>query len=194
MDERVLILDLFDAGLLQFGRFLTRDGVRPFQHHMNMLASYPNLLRRVAHGLAGQGAEVDRLLCNQDCIPLSVAMSLETGVPLVVGRGGVGDGARDFVGAYDIGHPAALVVHGQGDVNALLVQHAGRFGLDVRWVLAVLDDEPKVIEVPTHALLDLGNVVDVLIEEGRIPGPLGAAVLDWLQEEATRRRPDSAGP
>ena len=183
-DERALALDLFDAGLLQFGRFVTAEEVQPFQHHLAMLGSYPALLHQIALGLAAKISAVDRLLCGPGSVPLGTALALETGIPLVIGRGGGADGARDFVGAYDIGHPAALIAHACGEASSTLAHHAGRFGLNVRCVAAVLDTGPSPLAVSTVALLRLPVVVEWLIEEGRIPGPLGFSVLDWLDEEA----------
>lgn len=189
MDDRALALELFDAGLLQFGRFVTADGARPFQHHLDMLASYPALLRQVAQGLAWQLDGIDRLLCGPGSVPLGTAVALETGIPLVIARGSGADGARDFVGAYDIGHPAALIVHASSEVSPPLVHHAGRFGLVVRRVASVLGMGPPALTVTTVALLNAPWVVGWLIEEGRIPGPLGNTGMDWLEAEASPRRP-----
>lgn len=189
MDERDLALNLFDAGLLQFGRFAASGGTRPFQHHFGMLASYPVLLQQVAQGIAARLKGVDRLLCGADCIPLGVAVSLETRLPLVIGRGGGAGGASDLVGAYDIGHPAGLIAHQPGDVSAMLVQHAGRFGLDVREVATILDGASEPLSTASFALLSLPAVVGLLKDEARIPEPLATVVLDWLQAGATRHHP-----
>lgn len=190
MTDSGLICDLFDSGLLQFGRFAVPGGVRPFQHHLAMLASYPALLGRVAQGLADSLGGVDRLLCNRDCTPLGVAVALETGLPMVIGQGDGADGARDFVGAYDIGHPAALIAHQTGEVSAAMIHHAGRFGLDVRQIASVLNGGDAALSIPAFSLLNLTDVVNVLLNEGRIPGPLAVTALQWLEERTSPRRPD----
>ena len=190
MTADALCLALSRAGLLQFGRFVVNGSVQPFQHHLAMLASYPALLRSTAQALAPLVQGVDRLLCPEQAVPLATALSLETGIPLVIGRGRGNDGARDFVGAFDIGHPAALIVHALDEAPAGLVRQAQRFGLDVRAVVAVLDCGPSPLLLPASAALDLEGVIARLVASNELPAGLGRAVEDWLAARATRLRPD----
>jgi hypothetical protein len=182
-------LALYEAGLLQFGRFVDDSGARPFQHHLDMLASYPALLSVSAKALAPNLYGVDRLLCAADCTPLATALALETGVPLVIGRGSGHDGVRDFVGAYDIGHPAALVTHTLDEAPAVLIHHAGRFGLDVRLIVALLDAGPCPVPLAAVSALRLSEVTASLVSESKLPAGLGRAVDMWLREQASRLRP-----
>jgi hypothetical protein len=190
MNRSALGFALFDAGLLQYGRFITETGVRPYQHHLDMLASYPELLRRCAQELAPVVTGVERLLCAADCVPLATALALETGIPLVIGRGRGDDGARDFVGAYDIGHPAALVAHAVDESPVALVRHAAHFGLNVRAVVAVLDAGPAALYGPVHSLLNLLALTGELVAEKRLPAGMGRAVEDWLAKTVIHPRPD----
>jgi hypothetical protein len=190
MTTQALTAALYHAGLLQFGRFVVHDATQPFQHHLSMLASYPDLLRMTAAALAPRVQGVDRLLCAEECVPLATALSLESGVPLVIGRGRGHDGARDFAGAFDIGHPAALVVHALDEVQVHLVQHARLFGLDIQRIVGVLDYGAPSPDWPSSAALDLGLAVWQLVAENELPAGLGRAVECWLAERAIRPRPD----
>src|SRR5690349_104106 len=113
-----LVTLLMDAGLLQFGSFIEQGKETPFRANFEMMPSYPDVLSQVANELARlipRGAEddavtpentIDHLLCTWDSLPLGVALSLRTNVPLVYSRGSSAEPVHDLVGAYDIGHPA----------------------------------------------------------------------------------------
>ena len=174
-------LALYDAGLLQFGRFVTDEGPRPFQHHLAMLASYPALLGALAESVAPFLDGVDRLICTENSVALGVSGSLQSQVPLVIARGNGHDGARDFVGAYDIGHPAALIANSLSEIDVALIARAAVWGLQVRSVVAVLDLGGRPASVPSTALVDLEALIALLIRERNLPDPLATAMLAWLK-------------
>ncbi len=178
---------LVEAGLLLFGRFVHGGEPRPFRHHLAMLASYPVLLKAMAEQLAGPVQGADRLLCRTECLPLGVAVSLETQIPLVIAAGDGHDGARDFVGAYDIGHPAALLTHSLDDFPDLLIRHARRVGLEIDRVCAVLAPGPIELPVSGHALIQLRELVAHLVDSKHLPAGQGRAVTAWLEESAANR-------
>jgi hypothetical protein len=171
---------LFEAGLIQYGRFATPRGPRPFQHQLGLLASYPHVLREAAQRLAVVVREVDRLLCPVDSVALAVAVSLETGIPLVIARGDGSAGPDDFMGAFDIGHPAALVALTWECIPAGLLAHARRFGLDIRFACALLELTPSALSVPADAVFALAQVTERLVAEKRLPAGQGRAVQHWL--------------
>lgn len=98
--------DMLRAGLVQFGLF-GPDGA-PVKLNCELLPAYPDILAQVAASAAEIATQPlpDRLVCTAQAVPLGVALSLRTGVPLVYSRGSDGPGVEDLVGAYDVGHPA----------------------------------------------------------------------------------------
>lgn len=184
-----LITLLMDAGLLQFGWF---EGV-PFKLHLDMLPAYPDVLKALAVAAKTQTQPIhtlSRLVSTNDALPFGVALSLETGIPLVYSRGS-GEGAvNDLVGAYDIGHPALMLVNTwtRNDIQRVsdLITGARRVGLDIRQALTIVEVDTQNthlgVDVSVHHLLKLTNIVEILVDGGRMPVGQGEAVLDWLAD------------
>lgn len=173
---------LVQTGLIQFGSFILAGQERPVLFSLDMLPSYPDVLRAVTDALAPFVAGVDHLVCTPEAIPVAVALSLHTGVPLVYSRGRGEEPVNDLVGAYDIGHPAVLIttVYGvDSDVNRLAAS-AGRVGLDVRQIVAVVGVATERRDSPIHALIRLADVVTELESSGVIPAGQAEAVRQWL--------------
>jgi hypothetical protein len=177
---------LVETGLVQFGWFV-RDGViAPVQFHLEMLASYPDLLKIIVDDLSPKLPTAERFLCTPDALPLGVALALKTNVPLVYSRGGGDEAVHDLVGAYDIGHPAILVTNVVG-IGAFtrLVATAQRVGLEVRSIMAVVDTGLAAL-LPVDALLTLPDLVDTLIERDMLPAGQGKAVKSWLAIQGSK--------
>jgi hypothetical protein len=172
---------MMETGLIQFGRFPRNDVSVPVQFHFDMLASYPDVLDAAVMELSRSIPPADRLVCTSDAVPLGVALTLKTGIPLVYSRGGEQEPAYDLVGAYDIGHPAVFITNvvGMTDHSALL-SSVRRVGLDVRSVITLIDLS-AASELPISALFRLTNLVDVLVEREELPRGQAAAVKDWLE-------------
>lgn len=181
-----LLQSLVEAGLLQFGRFTRDDSIAPVQFHLEMLASYPDVLNAAAEGLSQNLPPVERLLCIPDALPLGVAIALKTGVPLVYSRGGDQEPVHDLVGAYDIGHPAVLVANVGGNaISTHLLASARRVGLNVQSMAAVIDLGVGS-EMPLTALLHLPQVVDALVERGVLPQGQAMAVKAWIEAQIAK--------
>jgi orotate phosphoribosyltransferase len=172
---------IIDAGLVQFGRFASDGSTAPVQFHLDMLASYPDVLEAAAKALSSKIPSTERLLCISEALPLGVALALKTGIPLIYSRGGEKEPVYDLVGAYDIGHPTTLVVNiaGQSDYGHLLTS-ARRVGLDVQSVAAVINVGAES-ELPLTSLLHLSDVVDTLHERGILPHGQAIAVRAWIE-------------
>lgn len=173
---------LLDCGLLQFGQFEDHSAFKPYLINFHMLPAYPGVLQTISASVAEHVQQVDRLLCSADSLPLGVAVSLQTGVPLVYSRGQNHAPAYDLIGAYDVGHPALLLVNILDDVEKIdtLIKAARSVGLDVINVIAVI----RVSEfdhLPTHSLLDLVQVVDDLVNSGYLPEAQGNTVKTYFQ-------------
>jgi hypothetical protein len=127
---------------------------------------------------------IERLLCISQAVPLGVALSIRTGIPLVYSQGSNQPGVFDLVGAYDVGHPAALVVNSwQSDEIVLnLIDKAQRVGLEIEIVLAIvnLHGYEPADQLTVISLFNLTDVVGQLVEDKRLPMGQAQAVQRWL--------------
>lgn len=175
---------LVETGLVQFGSFYRSGEETPIQTHFDMLASYPDVLRALVQAAVPLIPRVDHILATADAVPLGVALSLETGVPLVYSRGSGDSSVSDLVGAYDIGHPALLltsVLSDDGDVLKLAAS-ASRVGLETRRVLCVLNLRVAPLNAyPVSAVLPIDLVVDELTADNLLPAHEGRALQAWLR-------------
>jgi orotate phosphoribosyltransferase len=195
-----LILALARAGLIQFGRFVQPDGSAwPLALNLRWLPSYPTLLADTAAALEPllHNTDADRVLTTTEALPIGVALSLRTNVPLVYPYGEERDYTAAFVleGAYDVAHPTVLLadvlidVHQAQAITAL----ARRVGLDIHTVLSVIDLQFGAREALAAAgyrvqsVLALGTMLSALADSGFLPLAMRAAVENWMEEHQRGR-------
>ena len=199
-DALVLALKLAEAGLIQFGRFARTDGAAwPVLVRLRWLPSYPALLHDVAAALgrALEGTPPDRVLTTQDAIPLGVALSLHTGLPMTYPYGEVRDYTTAFAieGAYDVGHPTLLLadILEDADQAQRLTAQARRVGLNVGDVLAVLDlglgasAQLAASGYRVTTLFALRDMLAPFVEGGILTQPMSATVIRWLDGASPSR-------
>jgi orotate phosphoribosyltransferase len=180
---KTLVDDLLRTGLVQFGRF---NGGAPVQLNFDLLPAYPDVLRRLALASLPKMSAVrcDRLLGAADAMPLGIALSLEAGIPLVYSRGNGAAPAQNLAGAYDVGHPALLVVNTwQADEHAALIEQAREVGLEVTGVLTILERDRRetvALPLPVISLLDVDGVLTHLASENRVPAGQIEAIREWF--------------
>jgi orotate phosphoribosyltransferase len=188
-----LTLKLARAGLVQFGRFERPDGaVWPVMVNLLWLPSYPALLRDVAAALVPLlgGIAADRLLTTVDALPIGVALSLRTDMPLVYPYGEIRDYTAAFAieGAYDVGHPTLLLSDVLIDARQAnqITALARKVGLEVHGVLAVVDwglgarEELESAGCTVRCALRLGDVLPVLAGAGLLPPTMRETVEAWI--------------
>ena len=174
---------LLDAGLLQFGRFAGVNGWEPYQLNLQWLPSYPAILRQMADESQPLIGQVDHLLSTASALPLGLALSLCHGLPLVYSRGNGDAPVFDLVGAYDIGHPALLVVERSRDLVGIepLVERARSVGLEIQNALVIVDEGAlPLYNLNVSALVYLPALIDPLVARGRLPEGHGAVLRDWF--------------
>lgn len=177
--------DLLRAGLVQFGWYMPDN--QPYRLHLSMLPSYPGILRQAAAQIAPAVRSANRLLAAADSIPLGVAISLHTRIPLVYSQHS-SSAAHAFVGAYDIGHPAVLITNdlSQWDAIAGLARSARQVGLEIQRVVAlVMCRAPNSgHELPVSGIVSLEKLAMAMTASGELPLYHAQAVLAWLQRDA----------
>lgn len=165
---------LLHDGLVQFGTF---DGA-PYLLNTGLLPSYPAALASLAERAAPlieRSAPVDRLVCTADAWPIGMALSLRSNLPLVYSLGTDAAGVHDLIGAYDMGHPACLLVNvWDGDAAlAGLIDKARRVGLMIGAVVALFGWAERPLDgAAVHVLVDLPQMARVLADAGEIPPEL----------------------
>jgi hypothetical protein len=175
---------LLKSGLVQFGRFQLNGEVQPMTLRLDLLPSYPSLLRRLVE-LAQPfipNTRYDRILSTPEAIPFGTSLSVTSQIPLVYSQGSNLLPVHDLVGAYDVGHPAILVTNVlRNDTKfAQLIERAGRVGLNVERVLAVLGDDHRPTKLDAVTLINLPDLLTDLVGQGIVPKKQAEAVQAWL--------------
>jgi orotate phosphoribosyltransferase len=172
---------LLRIGAIQFGRFETRPGrFQPLKINLRLLPSYPDVLEMLAEALAPliRLDGLTHLLVMPAAVPIGVAVSLKTGIPLVYPPA---DDPQFIEGAFDYNVPTLLltdVLHG-GSAERAMIAHARKQGLEVWAVVAVFD--------LGHALPGKVNSlygVDTVLALGQAQSPhLRLVVQAWLESQ-----------
>ena len=179
-----LAVALHRIGSVQFGDFVLKDGSRsPIYLDLRGLIGHPAVLRQVAGEMLRCAAPL-----QYDCLagipyaglPLAVAMSLESGRPLVYPRKEAkGYGTRRAVeGIFSAGDRALVIddviTTGGAKIEAIAPLHAA--GLVVEDVLVVIDRQQSGAETLARAGLRLHSVLTIraLLEQLHAHGAIAA--------------------
>lgn len=187
-----LLQALLIAGIIQFGYFID-DGTSepaPLRLQFELLPAYPQVLEQAAEAVSNRlkDAGLQRLVCGQDSLPLAVCVSQKMGIPLIYNR------SSGMVGAYDVGHPAALIanVYSAGFAEGLktVKARAERTGLEL--VSEVYLIGLSVPESPTaHCLIVMGH--DLLahwVQLRWITASQRIVIEAWLTRQPLTHHPD----
>jgi orotate phosphoribosyltransferase len=173
---------LIETGMLQFGIFVDGKESRTYRLGLDMLPTYPQVMQQLIY-LAVQGipdGHFDRLVAPSDAIPLGTALALHTGIPLVYSRGKGKGTAFDLVGAYDVGHPALLVVNSiQPNIYRLIAQ-CRSVGLEIEAILELVSLGNEFDGIPSYAMTSLKALIYELKQNSLIPEKQAQAVLNSL--------------
>jgi uridine monophosphate synthetase len=184
-----LTFALVDIGAIKFGEFTLASGKKsPIYVDLRLLASHPDVLRRVALAYADllrreilnrQPSTVNRLAAiPYAALPIGTAVSLETGLPLIYPRKEVKDygTARQIEGEFQPGDRAVvlddLITTGGSKLKAIAPLEAA--GLEVQDVVVLIDREQgggqELAEAGyhLHSVLGLRQMLNTLVEGKRI--------------------------
>ncbi len=175
-----LVDSLVHIGAIQFGRFESQPGVfDPVALNLRLLPSYPAILRALAEEIAPlvQIAGLTHLLTTPAAVPLGVAVSLATDMPMVYPAAG---NPHTIEGAYDYDVPTVLLTDVLTDSVAerALIGRVKGMGLEVRAVVAVLDLGISSRGVGSLPLTAWRHIPDLL--PGITTPLMQAAVQEWL--------------
>lgn len=188
-----LLNQYIEAGIIQFGRFGTSDGgFAPLSINFLLLPSYPALMQATAQALSPilKSMNVERLLTTRAAIPLGAVAAVESGIPLTYPHGQASSITSAYVieGAYDVGHPTALLCYILQDAEDLLrlIEPAQTVGLEVRGVacLFALGEGVRAVlrarGLAVYELLHLETALAQIAADGLMPPLLYEPILAWL--------------
>jgi hypothetical protein len=176
-DAGQFIRNLWQAGLIQAGSF----GSSPFQARMELLPSYPELMRAVADIWIEHVRilQPERLLAVHEAAVLAGIVSVATSIPLVVHTGLGGTPVQKVIGAYDVGHPTVLLSLTPPDARSQQLTEASQVGLDVIARLSVFSSVD--VASPDHAAVTLAQVLEVMATHALIPSAMLKHLRDWIK-------------
>jgi uridine monophosphate synthetase len=193
---RELSLALYEAGCVQFGQFKLKSGLlSPIYIDLRVLVSHPSLLQLVGQALAECAPEYpcDVLAAiPYAALPIGVAVSLAMNAPLVYPRKEVKNYGteRSVEGAFNLGQTALLIddiiTKGHSKLEAIAPLEAA--GLVIKDILVLVDREQGGVEelaargYAVHAVLTLTQILDALVEAGKLTTARCAEVKAWLAE------------
>jgi uridine monophosphate synthetase len=198
-----LTLALHDIGAIKFGEFTLASGQKsPIYIDLRLLASYPAVLREAALAYAGllrremgiqdAGSGIRLAAIPYAAIPIGSAVSLEMELPMIYPRkeAKAYGTARQIEGEFQPGDRAIvlddLITTGGSKLKAIEPLRAA--GLEVRDVVVLIDreqgggDELAEAGYRLHAVLGLGEMLDTLVEAGRISVEQRTGVTAFLWE------------
>jgi len=191
-----LSLALHEIGCVQFGQFKLKSGLlSPIYIDLRLLVSHPRLLRRVGNLLAerAQAFKFDVLAAiPYAALPIGVVVSMTLDVPLVYPRKEVKNYGteRSVEGVFEPGQTALLIddliTKGHSKLEAIAPLEAA--GLKVKDILVLVDREQGGVEeldahgYTVHAMLTLSQILDALVDAGKLAAARCDEIKLWLME------------
>lgn len=196
-DKAELARWLFEAGCVRFGDFVLRSGAHsPVYVDLRRLVTYPRVMAQVARAYARLLAPLtyDRIAAiPYAALPIGTAVGLEVDKPLIYPRREAKSYGtkRQIEGVFAAGERVVLlddlITQGGSKLDALEPLLAA--GLLVEDMVVLIDREQGgAAELAAkgyrlHAAITLRELVDELVDGGRLSAADGQRVRDYLDEQ-----------
>ncbi|MBI5159148.1 orotate phosphoribosyltransferase [Candidatus Micrarchaeota archaeon] len=196
MNEEQLILELEKAGCVKFGEFVLKSGIKsPIYIDLRLLVSYPKLLDGIAQAIAekAKAMQFDRVAgIPYTAIPIATLASQKTSKPMVYTRKEVKEyGTKQKIeGKYEQGETVLviddLITNGGSKFEAIAPLEEA--GLKVKDIIVVVDRQQggkETVEAKgykLHALVGIKQVLEVLVEKGKITKEKQEETIKFLEE------------
>jgi len=191
---------IFDAGCIKFGEFRLKSGIMsPVYCDFRGLVSKPELLKEIGQALGERAKQIgcgskpgDRLAgIPYAGLPLGVAASLASGIPMIYPRKEAKDyGTKKLIeGEFAEGNRVLviddIITDGASKIEA--IEPLKDAGLVVEDVLIILDREQGGDRILAkagyrlHSLGKLGEVLDALVAAGKVEPDMRARVAEFIE-------------
>lgn len=177
---------LLETGLLQFGLFQENEKQLPYRLRLEMLPAYPELLQNVLYRSVQSLMGIrpfDRLVSHPDAVSIASAISLQTSVSLVYSRGRGETPVYDLVGAYDVGHPACLVVNCITPDLSKFLHDAHKVGLEIHTILEIISLGHRIQDIDNRSVFTMQELIHELRLSNAIPDNMAQAVLQNIENK-----------
>lgn len=195
-----LMIDLYQIGVLKFGRFVLKSGLTsPFYIDLRILISYPNLLQEVAlvYKEILDGLSFDRMMAvPYTAIPIATAISLLNKKPLIYSRKEIKTYGikRPVEGEYQKGERIVLIddMITTGGSKLETIKLIENLGLTVKDVVVLFDrlqggkEELKKAGYLLHSAFTIIDWVFTLKKEKKIDENKYQEVLNYLGIKQSR--------
>ncbi len=197
-----LILQLFDAKVIEFGEFTLRSGIQtPFYVDLRKVVSYPHILKEICLQLwdtiSLANVRFD-LLCGVPYAAVSYAtvIGMQQNIPAVIKRKNRKKyGSKKLVeGVFEKGQ-RCLVLEDTITSGISLVEAVADLkneGLAVEHIAVVIDRQQggtKTLEnlgYKIHKLFTIGEIMDALMKNGRINYPTFRATMLFIEQNQVK--------
>jgi hypothetical protein len=175
---------LLKTGILQLGLFVEAGQARPYRLRLELLSAYPQLMQQVVYRTVQALPEqsFNRLVAHSDCIPIVSAISLNTGVSLVYSHGHGEIPVHDLVGAYDVGHPACLIVNTWDESLKDFLADCCRVGLHIHTIVEIVGAGQVAEGIEMRPVYTMNAILHELRRNELIPDALSQSLENYLNQ------------
>jgi orotate phosphoribosyltransferase len=195
LQTKKMILDLFDIGAIQFGRFVLKSGITsPIYIDLRRVISFPKLVKEIRDALWQLTSKLEfHLICGvpYTALPLATAISLEYNVPMLMRRKEIKNyGTKSSIEGVFNKEQTCLVVEDVISTGKSILETViplQQLGIIVKDICVVLNREQsgeKTMQAHglfMHSLLNIYEVLQVLYEEQKIRQELFQDVMHFLK-------------
>jgi uridine monophosphate synthetase len=191
---RALVLELAELGAVRFGNFTLASGVQsPIYVDLRLLVSRPALLAKAADAYAALLADApcDRIAgVPYAALPIGTAVAIAADKPLIYPRKEVKEyGLGKLIeGDWQPGERVAIIedLITSGGSTIKTAETLRDAGLIVEHAIVLIDREQGGVHnlakagIAAHAVLTLTQILDILVNAGRLDAAKRQEVIDFL--------------